>query len=274
MREDDTRAVESALAGPGIHGEWEQQYRTPENEGFYDRYFDEILNLLDPPEGATILDAGCGIGAHSVRLAERGFNVEAVDFSDSIVESARHYVAGHELGARIRISRANLRALPHQDASFDYVLCWGVLMHVPDIDAAISELVRVLAPGGMLIVAEDNMRSLQSRTIRGLARMLHRPRDDRRTPGGIEHWRVSDSGTLMLREADIPWLVGAFEARGLRLVQRRAGQFTNVYARFSSQRLQRAVHKFNALWLRFRGSPGMAFGNVLVLQKPAHPGFR
>jgi ubiquinone/menaquinone biosynthesis C-methylase UbiE len=268
MREDETSAVESTLAAAPVHDEWERQYRTEENERFYGACFDALVDLLQPAPDATILDAGCGIGAHSVRLAERGFMVEAMDFSESIVEAARRNVSEHGFGARIKVTQGNLRAMPYPEGVFDYVLCWGVLMHVPDVETALAELVRVLEPGGRLIVGEDNMRSVQAVAIRSVAKLLGKSHDDRRTPAGFERWRESDAGRLMLREADIGWLVNAFERLGLRLEYRKAGQFSNLYARFSSPALQRAVHKVNALWFK-HGFPGAAFGNILILEKPA-----
>src|SRR5919112_2064790 len=85
------------------------------------------------------------------RLPRRGFGVRAVDFSESALEMGRAYVEAQGLGDRIELGRESLLELSFPDESFDYALCWGVLMHVPDAERAVAELARVLRPGGMLV---------------------------------------------------------------------------------------------------------------------------
>ena len=63
--------VENLLARPEMHRKWEGDYRTTDNESFYEAAFDFIAGLLAPCPGATFLDVGCGSCAHSVRLARR-----------------------------------------------------------------------------------------------------------------------------------------------------------------------------------------------------------
>ena len=98
-----------------------------------------------------------------------------MDFSESILAEARTNIEQRHLAEKITLRQGNLRELPFAEGEFHYVLCWGVLMHVPDIEAAISELARVVAPGGKLIVSEDNMNSVQPVTHRALLRLIGRP---------------------------------------------------------------------------------------------------
>ena len=269
VREAETNEQEATLAKREIHDEWESHYRTADNERFYNQCFDAILRDHCAPPGSTFLDVGCGIGAHSVRLAERGYRVEAVDFSESILEATRKNVDAHNLGQMISVCQGNLRDLPYADGEFDYVLCWGVLMHVPDLEGAISELVRVVAPGGSLVVSEDNMHSVQSVTFRTLLRLLGRRREVQWTDAGIEKWKETDAGKLMTRETRIPWLICAFEKRGLRLRARKSGQFTEAYVRVASPTLQRAIHALNSAWFRYGGPPQLAFANIMIFERPA-----
>lgn len=83
MAQSKSLLVQNLLARPEMHRQWEGDYRTTDNEDFYERAFDHIISVLEPPRDAIFLDAGCGPGAHSVRLARRGFKVHAVDFSQS-----------------------------------------------------------------------------------------------------------------------------------------------------------------------------------------------
>jgi SAM-dependent methyltransferase len=269
MPEAERNDVEATLAQPAVHLEWEANYRTEENERFYDRCFDELLREVGAPSGATFLDAGCGIGAHSVRLAEHGYRVVAVDFSENILADARKNVEAHGLAASIDIRQANLKELPFDDGAFEYVLCWGVLMHIPDVEAAITELARVVAPGGKFVLTEDNMHAVQPVTQRALQKVLGRKPDVRNTPAGLEKWRETEAGMLMTRQADVPWLIRTFERQGLRLVLRKSAQFTEAYARVSWGPAQTAIHRLNWAWFRYGGPPGLAFGNILVFERSA-----
>ncbi len=128
-----SRAVESLLEGATIHKRWTDDYRTLENQGFFDEAFACIARLIDAPARSTFLDAGCGSGAHSIRLATLGFLVHALDFSEPVLTKARLNVSASQLNQQITIHRANLRSLPFKDSTFRYALCWGVLMHIPDL---------------------------------------------------------------------------------------------------------------------------------------------
>jgi len=84
-----SKKVENTLAKLDIHEEWEANYRTGENEPFFDLAFDYIVKILNPPPNSTFLDAGCGTCNHSIRLAKRGFHCVAVDFSENVLEKGR-----------------------------------------------------------------------------------------------------------------------------------------------------------------------------------------
>jgi 2-polyprenyl-3-methyl-5-hydroxy-6-metoxy-1,4-benzoquinol methylase len=267
MREAETDEQEQTLARPDVHAEWASDYRSAANQPFYDQCFDRILTGVGAPVGSTFLDAGCGSCSHSIRLAKRGYMVEAVDFSDTVLALARQNVADERLSDRINVRQANLRALPYADAEFSYVLCWGVLMHVPDIDAAVAELSRVIAPGGTLIVQEGNMNAVQPLAHRALLRLTRRPRKVTRSEAGIEKWKDTEAGKVMTREARIPWLISAFEQRGLQLQSRTSGEFTIAYVRVSSSAVRRAIHALNSMWFRHGRLPGLAFTNVLVFRR-------
>lgn len=64
--------LEQTLTKPDIHHQWEQVFRTAANEAFYEREFDFLVSYMALPPDALVLDAGCGIGAHAVRLAKGG----------------------------------------------------------------------------------------------------------------------------------------------------------------------------------------------------------
>ena len=260
--------VAEYLAKPAIHRQWEGDYRTPDNESFYELALDALVRTLNAPPESLILDAGCGPGFHSMRLARRGFRVQAIDFSTSALEQAEANMHAHGLANRITLRQDSLLGLSFPDGHFPYVLCWGVLMHIPDVSHALSELARVVQPGGFLILSESNCRSVQATGFRWIKRWCGREKAELvRTPAGVESWVTRDSGKLVTRETDVPWLIGRCAELGLTLKQRRAGQFTEAYTRVPTRPLKKLVHLFNRFWFRCVRWSGPAFGNLLVFEK-------
>jgi len=88
MINSGSKDAEQTLSNPDAHDKWANSYRVRENEGFYEQAFDYIADILHAPSNSTILDAGCGACAHSMRLASRGFSVVAIDFSEYILKIA------------------------------------------------------------------------------------------------------------------------------------------------------------------------------------------
>lgn len=268
MNESKSKMAEEHLAKPDIHEQWEKAYRSGENEKFYEQAFDYITRVLNAPQNSTLLDAGCGTCAHSVRLANRGFLVWAVDFSECVLEKARANVKAKGLEDKIKVQRENILSLSFEERSFSYILCWGVLMHIPDLEKAISELSRVLKPGGTLVVSEVNMYSLQSIILRNLRRFLGKGRAIvKRTPAGLEHWSNNADAPLLTRQADIRWLIERFTSERFILKKRLSGQFTEIYTRVSSRLLKSLIHVFNRFWFRYIKIPHFAIGNIVILQK-------
>lgn len=108
--------------------------------------------------GMSVLDLGCGEGRHSFEAYRRGAHVVAVDLSATDLATTREWCAAIALAgeapavASAAVVRADLRALPFPDASFDRVIASEVLEHIPDDRTAIAELARVLKPGGRAAV--------------------------------------------------------------------------------------------------------------------------
>jgi len=105
--------------------------------------------------GARVLDVGCGRGVLLSSLADRGFEVHGFEISAAAV-------AGADPRADIRVGN-ELQDAGYPDACFDEVILWHVLEHLPDPRRTLGEIRRILKPGGRLIVAVPNYRSLQAR---------------------------------------------------------------------------------------------------------------
>lgn len=111
---------------------------------------DDILSEVEGP----LLDDCCGFGRHSLALRERGFDVFGIDLSSDLLRSSVDLERGAELLGG-RLACADMRALPFKEASFGAVLnlftSFGYLG--PDGDrAALREMLRVLRPGGVLVM--------------------------------------------------------------------------------------------------------------------------
>src|SRR5262249_32258302 len=132
------------LREPEIHEQWESVYLNPDLDRVYDRIFERIVGILAPKPDEKLLDAGCGSCFHAVRLARSGVKVTALDFSDAALERGAATIRRAGMVERIRLERGDLLELPFSDGAFDYVHCWGVLMHVPKLEVALGELIRVL----------------------------------------------------------------------------------------------------------------------------------
>lgn len=268
-RDERSRAF---LAGAAIHSEWEEAFLGPDLEPLYDALFDRLARGLAFAPGQRVLDAGCGPCIHAARLARRGARVTAVDFSGAALARARTLLSEAGLRGAVDLQRGTLLALPFRDGSFGAAVCWGVLMHVPDLEGALAELARVLAPGGRLAIMENNVESLHhrvlDRSLRAAKRLLGRPIPEwRRTPSGLEEWRSAAQGGLLVRRADQEWLAERCAGLGLVRRERFASQFTELYAHLPPGRLRRAVHAWNRRYVARDGSPRLALGNIAIFEK-------
>ena len=117
------------------------------------------------PARTTVLDVGCGIGGSARVLArDYGFDVTGVTISPRQVRRARE-LTPPGLAARFEVGDA--MALPFADASFDVVWSVEAGPHMPDKALFARELLRVLAPGGVLVVADWNQRDDRRVPLRG-----------------------------------------------------------------------------------------------------------
>jgi len=111
-----------------------------------------IANLFQ--QGARrVFDMGCGLGRHAVILGRMGFSVVASDISPRALKTTRSKLAASGLTAEVIECR--MTEIPYANAHFDAVLSLGVLEHGTraEIEAALSEVHRVLRPGGQVLAS-------------------------------------------------------------------------------------------------------------------------
>jgi ubiquinone/menaquinone biosynthesis C-methylase UbiE len=124
-----------------------------------------VLSLVDrlgvTPE-ARALDIGCGPGLISLALAERGYGVDAIDIAPAMINMTRQLLGEAGLGRRVRAIEGDVRNLKFPDNSFDVVLAVGVTEWLPSLQQPMSEIARVLRPGGYAIITSDNSWNVHS----------------------------------------------------------------------------------------------------------------
>lgn len=104
-------------------------------------------------EGLTkFLDLGCGLGRHSVYMAQKGFDVTAVDLADYGINHLRDWAAKENLN--IKTTLCNMLNLPFEESHFDCIIAYNVIYHTdtPGVVSALNEIKRVLKPGGELFI--------------------------------------------------------------------------------------------------------------------------
>ena len=103
----------------------------------------EVLSLLPDVSGAIAIDAGCGTGRYLRLLRERGAMAIGIDLSTPMLTRARADGAC--------VARADICALPIDAMSVDAVICGLALSDVPNLERALTEMARVLRPGGSIV---------------------------------------------------------------------------------------------------------------------------
>jgi SAM-dependent methyltransferase len=115
-----------------------------------------LREILDPKPGERILEVGPGTGYYTLEVADWVKPDGQVDILDLQQEMLDHTMsaAGERGLANVTPVQSDATAMPYEDATYDAAFLVTVLGEIPDQDAAIRELARVLKPGGRLVVGE------------------------------------------------------------------------------------------------------------------------
>lgn len=123
------------------------------------------VDAVAPGRGAEVLEIGCGTGLVLARVAPHAGRAIGVDLSAGMIRQAR--------ARGLDVVRGSATALPFRASSFDVVYSFKVLAHVPDIERALAEAVRVTRPGGVMLLEFYNPWSLRyvARRLAGARRI-------------------------------------------------------------------------------------------------------
>jgi 2-polyprenyl-3-methyl-5-hydroxy-6-metoxy-1,4-benzoquinol methylase len=142
---------------PRVEAEFQSALDTSLNPRGPELLYD-LVRDLGLPQGASVVDLGCGEGAHALELASRfGFYVHGVDPVERHIELANKALAemgAHqpELRGQVRFELGTAEMIPADDASVDLVWCRDVLVHVAALDQAYASCRRVLSDVGHMLV--------------------------------------------------------------------------------------------------------------------------
>ncbi len=190
--------------------------------------------LLRPTD--RVLEIGCGIGTVVHELAKQGYDVQGTDISQVAIEYGRNKYSG------IRLEVQPAEGLAFGDASFDVVLSFDLFEHIARVDLHVSEVCRVLKPGGYYLFQTPNKYCdaiFETVALRSL--QWQRAHPSLHTPGQLRR-RLERHG---------------FEVRFVKMNP------MNAYMRGKLKRLGPAAHLFE--WIDFRKLPLGLQTNLYVI---------
>jgi ubiquinone/menaquinone biosynthesis C-methylase UbiE len=132
-----------------------ERHRGKNDPGGYHELLDELESEYVRRFGANkdVLEVGCGTGLVLARIQGFARSAKGVDLSPGMLEQAK--VRG------LDVREASATALPFADESFDVACSFKVLAHIPDVEGALSEMARVVRPGGHVLGELYNPNSLR-----------------------------------------------------------------------------------------------------------------
>jgi ubiquinone/menaquinone biosynthesis C-methylase UbiE len=139
---------------------WSEVYRTETVEAaIYRQRHEIVLSLIDSlqmPVGSRILELGCGAGLTSVALAQRGYQVNAIDSVPVMLDLTNREAEQAGVGDRVITSVGDAHHVEFADAQFALVLAIGLTPWLHSLETALCEMARVVHSGGHVIVTADN----------------------------------------------------------------------------------------------------------------------
>jgi ubiquinone/menaquinone biosynthesis C-methylase UbiE len=151
------------------HRYWDKKSRSYDREmGFFDRIlFGDSRDWACSQASGDVLEVAVGTGLNLGKYP-RDVKLTGIDLSEEMLGIARS--RAQELGCSVDLQQGDAHALPFADDTFDTVMCTFGLCAIPDLEAALDEMARVLRAGGKLILV-DHVAST-SRVARAVQRAL------------------------------------------------------------------------------------------------------
>ena len=144
-----------------------------------------LVSVMSPISGEHLLEVGCGVGSLCRLMAPGvgpGGKITGIDISDEFLKIAQDHIIRDELSEYIQLSVGQAESLPFLDANFDGVLAARLLLHVSNPQSVLTEMMRVVRPGGRVIAMDWDFETVA---------VDHSDRDLTRR---VLHWRCDHHG--------------------------------------------------------------------------------
>jgi SAM-dependent methyltransferase len=140
--------------------QWRDVYEQEGVEGaIYRKRLDIVLRWIGElaiPTGEKVIEIGCGAGRCTVALAQRGYLIHAMDSVEGMLNSTQEHAIEAGVSSSVTTSLGDAHNLPFPDGSFGLVLAIGVIPYLQFPQKGLSEMARVLRPGGFVLVTAGN----------------------------------------------------------------------------------------------------------------------
>ena len=247
--------------------QWDNDYYHPISEWLYDTSVAAMLRALDMKPGDTVLDAGCGPGVHSIRAAKSGFNVSAIDISETMLTHAKQRAEAAGVSRNIQFQRQDLTQLTFADNSFRNVFSWGVIIHIPELEQALNELCRIVELGGKLALYLTNSTAIDHKIESCLRFLLRKPLVGvQQLPLGDGIWYHMSGEKLWVWRIRASGLIRYMADRGFVLKHRRIGELTEIQRRVSGLPRRMLLRLNNAAY-RMHVPASFGCANLFVFEK-------
>jgi ubiquinone/menaquinone biosynthesis C-methylase UbiE len=143
-----------------------------DTEFVFQRMTEETLLAARTENGYRVLDVGCGRGIDAACLAKKGGVLFACEPSRVMLRKAKEHLKG--IGEKVQLVSSLAEGLPFRNNTFLRVVCKGAIDHFGDPEEAISEMCRVTAPEGKVVISVANFESLSCVLARNLNRLCRR----------------------------------------------------------------------------------------------------
>jgi ubiquinone/menaquinone biosynthesis C-methylase UbiE len=124
----------------------------------------DLLSRLVGSAPQRVLDVGCGTGFVALRFAELGHTVTGIDIAPQMIDRARR--KAEQASQQIDFHVGNAAALDSADETFDWVVARHVIWNLPDPERGVAEWLRVLRPGGRLVLIEGKWAENEAAALR------------------------------------------------------------------------------------------------------------
>ncbi|MGD0643870.1 MAG: methyltransferase domain-containing protein [Candidatus Bathyarchaeia archaeon] len=116
-----------------------------------------FIDGLSLPRTARVLEIGCGAGFMTTALAKRGFAVEAIDHAQAMIDLTIEHAKQTGVDNQINACTGDIHELTYESQSFDLIIALGVIPWLHDSQKALTEIKRVVAPRGYVVLSIDNI---------------------------------------------------------------------------------------------------------------------